>query len=90
MNKEKRIEQIMDEIIQELSPGSTIDDCLYFTRKLIRQEAEKRYEREQVNEAIKAVKDALYERPRAFIDRIMERSSRKRKRDTDNGRNENT
>lgn len=80
MNREERIEQIMDEIIQELSPGSTIDDCLYFTRKLIRQEAEKRYEIEQANGAIKAVKDVLYERPRAFIDRIMERISRKGKK----------
>ena len=80
MNRAERIEQIMDEILQEVLPGGTIDDCLYLTSMLIRQEAEKRYQIEQANEAIKAVKDVLYERPRAFMDRIMKRICRKGKK----------
>lgn len=76
MSREERIEQIMDEILQDTLPGYTIDQLSDEKKKYIYKLAAEIYQREEANEAIKAVKDALHEITKPFEERVLDRICR--------------
>ena len=80
MNRTERIEQIMDEMLQAAMPGYTLDQLSAEKKAYLYKEARSAYAAEEQIEALRAVSDYLHERQRSFIDRIMERISRKGKR----------
>ena len=76
MNRTERIEQIMDEILQDALPGYTIDKLPDEKKVLIYKMAAERYQTEEAIENLKAARDALYERSRPLKDRILDRISK--------------
>lgn len=80
MNRTERIEQIMDEMLQDAMPGCTLDILSDEQKVYLYKEARSAYDIEERTEALRAVSDYLHERQKSFIDRIMERISRKGKR----------
>ena len=73
MNRAERIEQIMDEILQDAIPGYTLDQLSDEKKAYLYKEARSIYEVEEQTEALRAVSDLLYEMSRPFKDRVLDR-----------------